>query len=111
VRELENAIERAVALETTDQIQIERLPKAITIDQSPATAEDGIPIPEGTCDLEEFLAKVECHLICTALKRADGNQTRAAEILKITKGSLRHKIQVLQIDPWTYRRRLPDAEA
>jgi two-component system, NtrC family, response regulator PilR len=108
VRELENAIERAVALETTDNIQLERLPRSVVLNQSPAAASDGIPIPEGSCDLEEFLAEVECHMICNALKKTDGNQTRAAEILKITKGSLRHKIQVLQIDPWTYRRRLPE---
>ena len=108
VRELENALERAVALETTDKIQIERLPKAVALNQAPTAASDGIVIPEGSCDLEEFLAQVECHVICSALKKTDGNQTRAAEILKITKGSLRHKIQVLQIDPWTYRRRLSE---
>jgi two-component system, NtrC family, response regulator PilR len=111
VRELENAIERAVALETTDKIQLERLPKSVALNQIPATASDGIPIPEGTCDLEEFLAGVECHLICNALKKTDGNQTQAAQILNITKGSLRHKIQVLQIDPWTFRRHFPDVQS
>jgi len=60
VRELENALERAVALETTDKIQIERLPKAVALNQAPTTASDGIVIPEGSCDLEEFLAQVEC---------------------------------------------------
>jgi two-component system, NtrC family, response regulator PilR len=111
VRELENTIERAVALETTDSIQLERLPRAVTLNQAPTPANDGISIPEGSCDLEEFLADVECHIICNALKKTDGNQTRAAEILKITKGSLRHKIQVLQIDPWTFCRRPPDAQS
>jgi len=108
VRELENAIERAVALETADIIHPERLPQSVALNQAAEPASEGIPLPKGTCDLEDFLAQVECHLICNALKKTDGNQTRAAEILKITKGSLRHKIQVLQIDPWTFRRRLPD---
>ncbi len=103
VRELENTIERAVALETTEVIQLERLPEAVILNLVPSTPCDAIPLPEGPCDLEEILSEVESSLICRALKRADGNQTLAAQHLSITKGSLRHKIHVLQIDPWTFR--------
>jgi len=104
VRELENTIERAVALETTEIIQLERLPRAVVLNLPATTTCDSIRLPEGPLDLEEFLSEVESNLICRALKQADGNQTLAAQYLNVTKGSLRHKIQVLQIDPWTFRR-------
>jgi transcriptional regulator with PAS, ATPase and Fis domain len=104
VRELENTIERAVALETTETVQLERLPKAVVLNLPATTTCDSIPLPEGRLDLEEFISEVESSLICRALKQADGNQTLAAQYLNITKGSLRHKMQVRQIDPWTFRR-------
>ncbi len=104
VRELENTIERAVALETGDTIQVDRLPEAVVKNLAPAAPCDSLPLPQGQFDLERFLAEVESHLICRALRQADGNQTLAAQRLNVTKGSLRHKMQVLQIDPWTFRR-------
>jgi two-component system, NtrC family, response regulator PilR len=97
VRELENVIERAVALESTEFIQKERLPELI---QQPApprlpdipafTADEGI-------DLEACLRYVERQIIEQALAMAGGNQTRAAEILKLSYRSLRHRLESLQI--------------
>jgi DNA-binding NtrC family response regulator len=46
---------------------------------------------------------VEKNLICQALEQAGGNQTLAAQHLKLTKPSLRHKIQTLGIDPSRFR--------
>ncbi|HYK87350.1 MAG TPA: sigma-54 dependent transcriptional regulator [Acidobacteriota bacterium] len=103
VRELENTIERAVALETTEMIQLERLPEGVILNMPPSTPSDSVPLPDGPCDLEEILSEVESSLICRALKQSDGNQTLAAQRLNVTKGSLRHKMQVLQNDPWTFR--------
>lgn len=96
VRQLENTIERAVALETTQTIQPERLPDTMRFRTSPA----GRPVftlPEGPFDLENFLTEVESDLIGQALRQADGNQTATAQRLRLTKGSLRHKLQSLQI--------------
>jgi two-component system, NtrC family, response regulator PilR len=96
VRQLENTIERAVALETSSNIQLERLPDTIhnqLVDSNP----DLFTLPDGPFDLEAFMSQVESSLIIQALRQTAGNQTSAAQRLKLTKGSLRHKIQTLQI--------------
>jgi two-component system response regulator PilR (NtrC family) len=96
VRQLENTIERAVALETTQNIQPERLPDIVRHRTSPLEREI-FSLPDGPFDLENFMSGVESSLIGQALRQADGNQTITAQRLMLTKGSLRHKIQSLQI--------------
>ena len=97
VRELENVIERAITLETTDYIQQERVPEKV---YSTAAAESMSSLPlvsaEGF-DLEGYLKQVERELILQALGLAEGNQTRAAEILQLSYRSLRHRINTLEI--------------
>jgi two-component system, NtrC family, response regulator PilR len=105
VRELENTIERAVTLETTDRIQLERLPEVIVLNSPPTPLKDSvIAIPQGPFDLHEFLTALERDIICNALRQADGNQTVAAQNLNLTYPSLRHRIQSLGIDPSAFRR-------
>jgi two-component system, NtrC family, response regulator PilR len=96
VRQLENTIERAVALETNGEIQLERLPDAVR-NRSNSIEGDLFTLPEGPFDLEGFLTQMEYSLVSQALRQADGNQTLAAQRLKLTKGSLRHKMHSLQI--------------
>ncbi|MBN2317433.1 MAG: sigma-54-dependent Fis family transcriptional regulator [Acidobacteria bacterium] len=96
VRQLENTIERAVALETKQTIQLERLPETVCNRTNPLEHEV-FSLPDGPFDLEDFLSQVESSLIGQALRQSDGNQTATAQRLKLTKGSLRHKIQSLQI--------------
>jgi len=96
VRQLENTIERAVALETTQTIQPERLPENVRERISPLE-QPLFTLPEGLFDLEKFLSDIERNIIEQALRQAEGNQTATAQRLMLTKGSLRHKIQTLQI--------------
>jgi two-component system, NtrC family, response regulator PilR len=96
VRQLENTIERAVALETTEEIRIERLSDIVRT-RSENPQRELFNLPEGPFDLESFLAQIESSLVSQALDQANGNQTLAAQRLKLTKGSLRHKLQSLQI--------------
>ncbi len=96
VRQLENTIERAVALETNGEIQLERLPDSVR-NRSTAIEGDLFTLPEGPFDLEGFLTQIESSLVSQALRQCDGNQTLAAQRLKLTKGSLRHKLLSLQI--------------
>jgi len=96
VRQLENTIERAVALESSREIQLERLPETVR-HRSSVHLDDPFALPEGPFDLEAFLSQIESSLISQALRQADGNQTLTAQRLKLTKGSLRHKLQSLQI--------------
>jgi DNA-binding NtrC family response regulator len=96
VRQLENSIERAVALETTREIQPERLPEIVRKGTSQLPG-DRFTLPEGPFDLESFLSQIESSIIHQALDQTDGNQTLAAQKLNLTKGSLRHRLQSLQI--------------
>src|SRR3989454_5807134 len=89
VRELEHTIERAVALEKTDTIQPERLPEQITkYDQARISSE--LELPSDGIDLTAHLDQLEKTYILEALRRTDGNQTNAANLLKISVRSLRH---------------------
>ncbi|MER3428863.1 MAG: Fis family transcriptional regulator [Pyrinomonas sp.] len=89
VRELEHTIERAVALEPTDEIQPERLPDAIR-NYSGASARADFIFPEEGIDLFAHLESLERAYVAEALRRTGGNQTRAAELLNIPVRSLRH---------------------
>ena len=89
VRELEHTIERAVALERTEMIQPERLPEQVTnYSQTRITSE--LQLPEDGINLTAHLDQLEKTYILEALRRTDGNQTNAADLLKMSVRSLRH---------------------
>jgi two-component system response regulator PilR (NtrC family) len=93
VRELENVIERAVALETTDQLTSAILPLLIRMEDDgggrPGRMTVALP-PEGI-ELEATVSNVEKDLMLQALERSGWVQKRAAELLKISFRSFRHK--------------------
>jgi two-component system response regulator PilR (NtrC family) len=89
VRELEHAIERAVALETTDSIQPERLPEKIT-NYNPYRIAETFEFPEEGINLTAHLDQLEKTYVMEALRRTAGNQTNAAELLALSVRSLRH---------------------
>jgi DNA-binding NtrC family response regulator len=84
IRELENLMERAVVLTRDDVIGAEDLPLAL---EAPAS---------GSGDGAGLIAAVEGlerRMILEALARADGTQTRAAELLGISERVLRYKLK------------------
>lgn len=89
VRELEHTIERAVALERTDEIQPERLPDHIT-NYSLTRINSEFDFPENGIDLVKHLEQLERVYVLEALKRSSGSQTKASELLKMTVRSIRH---------------------
>jgi two-component system response regulator PilR (NtrC family) len=89
VRELEHTIERAVALETTNSIQPERLPEKIT-NYNPYRIADSFDFPEEGVNLTAHLDQLEKTYIMEALRRTSGNQTNAAQLLALSVRSLRH---------------------
>jgi len=89
VRELEHAIERAVALETTDAIQPERLPEKIT-NYNPYRIAEIFEFPEEGLNLTAHLDQLEKTYVLEALRRTVGNQTSASELLSMSVRSLRH---------------------
>jgi len=95
VRELENIIERSVALETSNIVLPENL--ILTGSVQDLNRFSNGDIPKDGVDLNEELAKYEKHLIEKALKKARGSKTKAAEILQVSFDSLRYRIEKLGI--------------
>ncbi len=112
VRELEHTIERAVALETTDSIQPERLPEKIT-NYNPYRIAESFEFPEEGINLTAHLDQLEKTYILEALRRTLGNQTSAAELLRLSVRSLRHLLDKHDIRGLTAQmrdeRRSPDS--
>ena len=90
VRELENVIERAVALEAGDTLTPASLPEEVRLRLDPRRSLH-TTIPPAGLDLEDTLQSLERQLLLMALERAEGVQTRAAELLRITFRSFRHR--------------------
>jgi two-component system response regulator PilR (NtrC family) len=96
VRELENAIERAVALCQGPSIALGDLPQTLsgaTASASPAL----LQLPDDGCDLDAIVGEVERRLILQALERTGGVRTQAAKLLGVTFRSLRYRLQKLGI--------------
>jgi two-component system response regulator PilR (NtrC family) len=96
VRELENIIERAVALASGPLIGLGDLPQevsGVTARPTPAL----LDLPEEGCNLDGVLGEVERRLILQALDRAGGVRTNAAKTLGITLRSLRYRMQKLTL--------------
>jgi len=89
VRELEHTIERAVALERTEEIQPERLPDHIT-NYNPERIKAEFDLPDEGINLTAHLESLEKTYVVEALRRTAGNQTKAADLLQIQVRSLRH---------------------
>jgi two-component system response regulator PilR (NtrC family) len=89
VRELEHTVERAVALERTDSIQPERLPEHVTR-FNPERVAAAFDLPAEGLDISAHLDQLEKTYLLEALRRTGGNQTRAAELLRLSVRSLRH---------------------
>ena len=95
VRVLENTIERAVAMSTEDELRVE-LPNSGNGAMSTTAANAGalgVVLPADGIDLERYIADVEKSLLQSALRRSNGVQTRAAEILKLSYRSFRHMMK------------------
>ena len=91
VRELENFVERAVALATGPTIGLGDLPG----DVSGAAAQPTpalVGLPDDGCKLDDVLGEVERRLILQALDRSNGVRTHAARLLGVTLRSMRYRL-------------------
>jgi two-component system response regulator PilR (NtrC family) len=96
VRELEHTIERAVALERTEEIQPERLPDHVS-NYNPTRIKAEFDLPDDGINLVSHLENLEKTYVVEALKKTGGSQTRAAELLQIPVRSLRHLLDKHEI--------------
>jgi two-component system response regulator AtoC len=99
VRELRNVIERALILEDADQITTEYLPGSLLlpprIPQSASTITEAstlFVLPGEGISLDE----TELSFVQQAIERSGGNQTRAAELLGISRDQLRYRLKKLE---------------
>jgi two-component system, NtrC family, response regulator PilR len=108
VRELENIIERGVALESSNIILPESLILSLHRQEKnkPEPSKKNEPLFVAAHDeqelfaegLEEVLQRVEKEMILHALTKADNSKMRAADLLKLSFRSLRYKTKKHNID-------------
>ena len=98
IRELENIIERSVALESSSIILPENLIIAEEGDGSAASSVPAEDFPEIGVDLNGELERFEREIIRKALEKAKGSKTKAASLLGVSFPSLRHRIEKLNME-------------
>lgn len=96
IRELENIIERSVAMESSNIILPENL---VLSEQDDAGQRLNDPdIPDAGFDLNVQLENYERKIIEKALLKTKGSKTKAAELLHVTFDSLRYRIEKLGVE-------------
>jgi DNA-binding NtrC family response regulator len=92
VRQLENAVERALILRGgRQQVEVSDLPpeiQAVSVESAPA-----VDLPDGGIDLPAVVARLERDLIARALTRTNGNRADAARILGLKRTTLVEKLK------------------
>jgi DNA-binding NtrC family response regulator len=111
VRELRNVIERVMILEENDVITPAYLPRGMSVEESSAKAglseSDETPAASHVGSAELFrlppqgvsLDELETSLVEQAMALSEGNQTRAAALLGITRDQLRYRLKKLDTAP------------
>jgi len=105
VRQLENTIERAVALETAEELHVELPAERFKAKAAAAAAgagsagsfvSPGAPLPDGL-NMEKYVAEIERSLLQSALEQSHGVQTKAADVLGISYRSFRHLMKKYEL--------------
>jgi two-component system, NtrC family, response regulator AtoC len=96
VRQLENAVERAVAVSAgRGQIDVADLLQDVVRQDGPLFPA-ALSLPEEGLDLDSFVASIERELIQRALERAGGNKGQAARLLSLKRTTLVEKLKRLE---------------
>jgi two-component system response regulator PilR (NtrC family) len=94
VRELENLVERAVALSRDEHIGVDALPPGLCERERSEAPE----IPATGIDLDEVLADYERALLSQGLEQAGGVKKRAAQLLGVSFRSFRYRLEKLGLE-------------
>jgi two-component system, NtrC family, response regulator AtoC len=93
IRELRNAIERAVLLSDGDELAMDHF-QFICNTKDAAKKDGDFRLPPGGIVFQDL----ERELMVQALERARGNQTRAAELLGMTRDQIRYRIAKFKLN-------------
>ena len=93
IRELQNCIEGAALLASSNVIYPEHLPQEIVSDKVTESVQDELRIKSGMS-----LKEAEKTLILKALEQAGGNKTEAAKLLGISLRGLHYKLKEYNIE-------------
>ena len=94
VRELENAMERAFILETSTELSAQHLPESVATNSRMRAL---MNFPDEGLDLESYVETLQKGFLEEALRRSDGVQVKAAELLRMSYRSFRHYMQKYNI--------------
>ncbi len=99
VRELAHVVERAALLHAGPTVQAEHLGLPGGKDKAPiaVASAGGVQVDFSTGGI--VLDEVERQLIVQALQASEGNRTRAAQLLGISKEALRYRMEKYQLQP------------
>jgi Nif-specific regulatory protein len=89
IRELENAIERAIVIGNSDLILPEDLPDAL--------ADRALPISDSATNFHDAVRDAKKHLILTALEQSQGSYTQAAKLLGLHPNYLHRLVSNLDL--------------
>jgi DNA-binding NtrC family response regulator len=98
VRELRNVIERALILETSNEVHPANLPD-FQLETRLNKPEAAAPVATGDRAIDEIVADFERDLITATLESSNFNLTKSAEKLKISRHALRYRMQRLNLTP------------
>ena len=99
IRQLENAVERAVALSGgRQQIDATDLPPEVLDAPEASDAAVVTEFPEDGLDLPAHLNAIERDLISRALQRTNNNRNKAADLLRIKRTTLVEKLKRIGAD-------------
>ena len=93
IRELENCIERAVAL-SGDRLTLTEEDFDLPNTAADAEADADCELPDGAFDYERAVNRFEWNLLSQALRKAGGNKKAAAEMLCLKRTTLTAKVKV-----------------
>ena len=91
IRELRNAVERAMLLAEGDELTADLFPVTAA---AGARLTEGVDLPATGIDLEQL----ERSLVVQALERSRWNQTRAAAMLGLNRDQIRYRIEKFKLE-------------
>jgi transcriptional regulator with GAF, ATPase, and Fis domain len=99
VRQLENAVEMAVAMSGDRQWLAPAdfpLPSSVAHKPARPATPHVVALPDGGLDYEQTVGAFERDILEQALRRADGNKKRAADMLRLKRTTLSAKLRSLE---------------